>query len=262
MSLTARRDGHRCRSTVRAIVLCGVAGAIFFFAAGASASPMGPEDFPGLALRINDHGEGPPEEINPRGIPIAEDRWEYRGSHQPPHGRWLIEWEIDADPDPFLNAVFTLHNLLPTAQNFTLDANLSISPPIIGGSLTGGSFSGTLVDAGGGGAEVRTFLGASAPPMYISRIDGADWQPLMIAPQSFTAAPYGTTGFGPDEFGVPIPSLAGPDVYSTIEIETNARVSGNDVAVFVATFVVVPEPASAGLLVLGAAALLLRRKRR
>jgi len=261
MILMAERDGHRSRNTVRAIVLCGVAG-IIFFAAGASAAPMPPDDFPALALLINDHGEGPPEGINPPGIAIAQERWQYRGSHQPPHGRWLIEWDIEADPDPFLNATFTLHNLLPTAQDFTIDANLPISVPIVGASLTGGSFSGTLVDAGGGGAEVRTFLGAAPPPMYISRIDGADWQPLMLAPKSFTTVPYGTTGFGPDQFGVPIPSLPGPDVLSAIEIETNARVSGNDVAILVATFVVVPEPATAALLAFGAAALLLRRKRR
>jgi len=225
-----------------------------------AAPPDGP---PALAIRINDHGAGPPEHVNPPGVEIAPDLFRYAGGRVNP-GRWSIDWQIQADPDPFLHTTFTIQNLLPTAQDFTLNTVLPISPPITIGTLTGGSFSGTLLDTGAGGAEVSTLLGGSPPPMYMAQIDGSDFHSLMDAPQSFTAISHGTTGFGPDEFGAPIPSLPGPqNVLTDIAIEVNGRLSGGDMAVLVATFVVepVPEPATIGLLGISGLGLLLRRKR-
>ena len=80
----------------------------------------------------------------------------------------------------------------------------------------------------------------------------------MDAPQSFVGPENGTTAFGPVDFGVPIPSAAGPSPVTTdIEIDLNARVSGGDTAVIVATFVLdpIPEPASFSMLGLGVVAL-------
>ena len=219
---------------------------------------------PGLTIAIDDHGQGPPDFVQPPGLTVAANKFKYEGRHTPAHGKWSIEWVIEADPDPFLNATFTVTNLLPTAQDFTLSNALPISPAVVGGSLTGGSFSGTLLDAGGGGATLESVSGGSPPPMYMAIIDGTDYQALASAPQTFTAEALGTTGFGPFTFGSPIPSQLGPDVLSDIEIETNVRLSGNDVAVLVATFVVepVPEPATLAFLSVGAAAVLAVRRRR
>jgi len=209
-------------------------------------------------LMINMHGQGPPTDLTPPGIEIANGKFGFQGSHTLP-GKFSIEWDIEADPDPFLHLTLSLTNLMSVAQNFTQTITLPVSPQIIGGSLTGGSVSGTLTDTGGGGAQLRTI--STGAPIYMSRIDGTDHKPLMTAPQSFTTIPYGTTGFGPDDFGTPIPTLAGPDVLTDIEIEINFELSGNDFAAIGATFVVVPEPGTLVLVSLGAVGILFRPRR-
>jgi len=245
-------------------VILGLGCVVLATLFGAS-SPAGADIIPpDVTICIDDHGQGPPDFVNPPGLVIAENKFKYEGSHTPGHGRWSLEWEIEADPDPFLHATFTITNLLPSAQDYTLNTTLPITDPITVGSLTGGSFSGTLMDAGGGGATLEPTSGGSPPPMYMAIIDSIDYQALPPVPQTFTADPYGTTGFGPFQFGTPIPSQAGPNVLTDIAIDANVRLSGNDVAVLVATFVVepVPEPATLAFLGVGTVATLAVRRRR
>ena len=156
--------------------------------------------------------------------------------------------------------MFTITNFDTVANDFTFNVTLPISPQIIGGSLTGGSLSVSLMDLGGG-ATFSHISGVSPPPMYMSRIDGNDYISLTITPDVTTTS---TTVSGPVEFGTPIPSLVGPDVPTEIEIELNARVSAGDIATIVALFEVqpIPEPATMSLVVAGAMGVLLRRRRR
>jgi len=250
-------------SSVRKVILglgCLVLATLFGATAPAGAGIILP---PGLTIAFNDHAGGPPDFINPPGLEIAQNRFRYTGSHTPEHGRWSIEWEIEADPDPFLKATFTITNNLPSAQDFTLSSDMPISLAITVGSLTGGSFSGALLDTGGG-ATLESLSGGSPPPMYMAIIDGTDYQALATAPQTFTADPYETNSFDPFTFGAPIPSQAGPNVLSDIEIELNVRLSGGDEAALVATFVVepVPEPATLTFLGAGVVTLFAIRRRR
>lgn len=226
-----------------------------------------PATLPDLEIFIDlpGQGHGPPAHVSPFGLTIAEGKFRYQGNCT--HGPIFVEYDIEVDPDPFLYATFTIVNNLPIEKEVTLSATLPIDPPIVGvGTWTGGSFSGTLIDSGGqSGAELNKFSGGSPPPMYMATIDGVDFYPLDITPLPITAIEYGTTGFGPVEFGTPIPSHPGPaSVLTSIGIETNVRISGYDTAVLTATFVVnpVPEPSSIALLLMASVGLLIYIRRR
>ena len=216
-----------------------------------------------IFLDLPGQGHGPPANLSPPGLAIAQNKFRYQGSYT--HGPFSIEWDIEADPDPFLSHFFTITNNLPIEQEIHLSVTLPIDPIIGVGTWTGGSFSGNLIDSGGGGAQLTKFSGGSPPPMYLAIIDGVDFYPMDFTSLPITTIPFGTIPFGPEEFGVPIPSHPGPNsVLTSIGIETNVRISGNDTAYLVATFVVepVPEPSSIALLLMASVGLLIYIRRR
>jgi hypothetical protein len=228
-------------------------------------------DFPDLTLKINDHGVGPIKEITPPGTLVAEDKWPnpdcpvwaYEGVEN--QGRsWKLEYSIEADPDPVLHAYFRLTNFTDAPLNFTLNSVLVVNPQLIGGFLAGGTVSGTLLDRFTGDGKGPGVSSVGTEPFYMAMIDGADFHPLLLAPQSFTS-PDGVTGaFGPATFGSPIPSMPSSwSILSTMEIEINVKVAPQSMAVISATFdTQVPEPASLALVGLGLGIVALRRGHR
>jgi len=220
-----------------------------------------PAEFPGLALKMNSHGHGPPDHVNPPGLKNAAGNYEYKGKGK--QGAFDVDWTIEVDPDPFINIWVELENTEATTKDFTFITTLDIAPQLTGGIVTGGSLSGTLIDMTGDGAELSKISGV---PMYMSRIDGSDYYPMDLPSVPVVAAAHGTAGVGPVDFGAPIPSIEEPtmDVLDTIEIEINASVSGYDRAFIVATFVVepIPEPSTLALLSMGVFGLLLHARRR
>ena len=241
---------------LRMVAVFGIAGSMLLGSTAiaemisAGAPPEPPEDPPALELRINSKGNGPPFTINPAGNKIGPNKFKYQGSKE--HGKWTATWDIEVDPDPFVFGTFTLYNPMPFDQDFQVSAYLPIEEPMTEGTLTGGSFSGTLIDLNSDGATLTVHSDEPTPPMYTAKIDGIDWYYLNV-PTPVNTVPSGTESSGPADFGVPIPSLPGPNCSESIEIETNVRVSAHDYAVVVATFVVepIPEPATVGMLVSG-----------
>jgi len=222
---------------------------------GAHAGIIIPPDaeFPALALKINDHGQGPPVELQPPGLEIAEGRFRYRG--QEDTGNWSVLWDIGANPDPVLTAAFIITNKTAAPQQFTLETILPVDS-MTGGTYTGGSISGALMDAGDGG--LLSSLTDGLTPIYMARIDGVDYQSLMDSPQLVTAGDYATAPFGPETFGAPIAQMPGPfSIDESIGLEFNFRLSPGDVALISGTFVVdstpnpVPEPSTIALTLLG-----------
>jgi len=234
----------------------------------ADAGLIPPEaEFPALALKINDHGQGPPIELQPPGVEVAAGKFRYPG--QEDNAAWSILWEIGANTDPVLTAAFIVTNKTAAPRDFTLEAVLPVKA-MTGGTFTGGSISGALMDAGGG-ATLSSLLDGSTP-IYMARIDGGDYQSLMDPPQLVTAADYGTAPYGPETFGAPIASMPGPfSVDESIGLEFNFRLSPGDVALISGTFVVdslpnpIPEPSTIALVatgLLGLAGFRLRRRRK
>jgi hypothetical protein len=195
---------------------------------------------------------------NVPGDPVAGEESTFSWAGAERGDLWQMEWEVTGDPDPFLNAVFTITNLAPTPQDFTQTVSMPVTPINIA-TIMGGSVSLTVIDQtlnNGNPPSIGTDSAANA--MYTALVDGVPVQTLLNAPQSFVGTTNGTTAFGPADFGVPIPSAPGPSPVTTdIEIELNSRVSAGDTAVLVATFVIeaVPEPAGFSLFGLGALAL-------
>ena len=246
------------------LTIVGVLTMLAVFTSQANAEII--DGFPGLGLKINEHavanGGGPPDWINPPGQQIAATRFQY-GHHYQSGGLDVVA-EFIVDPDPYVNAVFTITNLTGADKDFTFSTILPIFPQILNGSLCGGSVSFNLLDMNANGATLKSINATT--PIYMSTIDGVPFKALMEGPQSHsTPSNNGTLGYGPEEFGPTpgTPLLPGPNVLNTIGIELNATLSAGDVAVIIATFAVVetPEPATMALLALGGMTILARRRR-
>jgi hypothetical protein len=220
-------------------------------------------------MQIHGHqsqnGQGPPTWLDPPGQHIAEQIFQFQDRFE--CDQFTIDIDIEADPDPYVNANLMITNLTGAPLDiYKLKISLPIAPVILGGSLTGGSVSVNLMDENSNGATL-TNIDANTP-IYMARIDGVDYQSLMDS-VSFSVAVNDTDVFGPERFGPTptMPSQLGPAVLNTIEIELNATLSAYDSAAIFSQFVVIqdpdiPEPATMSLLAFGGMAVLARRRRR
>ncbi len=181
-------------------------------------------------------------------------------------GRWSFdEWGGSVNPDPVISNGFSVVNLLPTTQTFTITLTTVTGPIGAPTTLTGGSAQGGVSDGNGGGATLSTSGAGTA--FYTSLIDGGAFVSLYSDPSSVTVPGGGSGNLSPvEDFGLPIPpgTFPGPAVLNSIGIQFQFDVSGGDRATGSGTFSVepIPEPATALLLVLGLAALSGARRRR
>jgi hypothetical protein len=176
-------------------------------------------------------------------------------------------WDVKVDPDPFVQSNYTVTNPTGVTQSYTVTITLPIFPAIPGGTKTGGSVQGGVTDNNGNGA---TLAQNGSLPLYMSLIDGANWQPLLPpGPTSVTVGSFLSGTLGPATFGTPIPSLPGPPALTSIGIRLDFTLTAGDSATFSSVFVVepVPEPATMALgsmgfaLVVGGACYRRRRSR-
>ena len=250
--------------------MMGVVALLVSFTSQAGAEILD-EQNSGFTLNIDDHhpGQGgPPEDLRPPGIfdnTNNNRRFHFSNTGNPfiLQNRFSIEWDVVADPDPFLSVTYILKNISSQTKEYTLTANLPISPDILGGSLTSGSISVLLNDSDFDGGAILTTI-SSGVPIYMAKIDGDNFKALMEAPQTFQI-PGGTGIGGPEHFGTPYdtPSYPRSDpITDSIEIVLNAELSAGDTATITATFFITPEPGTIALLTLGGTTMMLRRKRR
>lgn len=178
--------------------------------------------------------------------------------------RWdVTQWDGAFNPDPSISNGFSVTNLLAGVQTFTITVSSVTGPIGAPTTLTGGSAQGGVTDTNGNGATLSTTGAGSA--FYTSLMDGGDWVSLYVDPDSVSAGAFLSNSFFPvEDFGTPIPSLAGPAVVSSIGIRFKFDLTGMDRGTGSGVFVVepVPEPSTALLVAMGLGALALRRRSR
>jgi len=171
----------------------------------------------------------------------------------------IDEISLQVDSDPVVTGTTSITNTFGTTQHITLLFTLPIVP-INTTTLTGGSFRGTVTDRDGDGATLATFGPGTA--LYTALLDGNDWQSLYPDSQSVAAGQFLSNNITNTNFGAPIPSLPGPSVLTSIGIRIDFTLTPFDSASFTSNHVVipVPEPHTAGLLLLGLALIANRRR--
>ena len=178
-------------------------------------------------------------------------------------GASLFCYNMTLAYDPFISASVDVNNNTASVQNYTLIFTLPISLAITGGSLMGGSTQGGVTDANFNGTGTLSTVGPGTD-LYNGRIDGVNVLPLFPNPTAVNSPFAGGSSSVSANAGLPGPTIAGPDVLTSIGIEHEFSLTPGDRATFTSFFVVanaIPEPASLSLLAIGGLMLLYRRRR-
>jgi hypothetical protein len=177
------------------------------------------------------------------------------GGWDPGPSEWTASWNLTIDPDPVVFGGFTFTNMIASPQDFSVSLTLPTTVP--SPAQMRGTIAGSLLDANGDGAVLTTQAGE---PLYAALIDNVPVKTLLDDPFSTTVGPAasGVWPTPPAAFGYE----PAPAVTTMIGINHLFTLSGTgDTATFVSRFEVIPEPATLGLLLVGAMSLLRRRVR-
>lgn len=166
---------------------------------------------------------------------------------------WTFSWDIDVDPDPFINATLGITNNTAVTKHFDILFTLPVGSPFASGTKSG-SMSATFQDLNGSGLVSLTNVNWSG------RIDGVDAMSLTAFDGTCGPGSPGCIGSLGTVSDGPLPSGA---VNTNIGIHLAFDLTAGDKATFTNFFevvpVVVPIPAAmwlfgSGLFGLGALA--------
>ncbi len=242
MTLTIRNH----RAVVLAVAVFGLASATAL-----AQSPM-------LSIQVGMNGSTIWGTEQPGTNTDGDNIWNFTGQYNA-NPNLNISWDMDGDPDPFLAGAFAVTNMSGVKQDFSVSFVLP-TIPLAAPTLTGGSSSFSVTVDGDGGS-VQSVPGT---PIYQSLIDGVPHVGLFTDPfdTGFIAPSTTSPTFGPEVFGAPVfpPTFPGPAVVGSIGIHFEFSLTPGDSVGITGGFNVVPEPATAGMVILGGLALLRRRR--
>lgn len=209
----------------------------------------------GVEFQLSVDGGGP-FIFNPDGTPVGGDVYNYQGDLF--DVGFSLSWDLNAKADPFVSGNIVIVNTGLVTSTYSLTILLPVNPSILPSSKMGGSVGGSLTTDLDGGS----LSSVGNTPVWEALIDGNVVASLLNNPFSVGKAGAGSVGIGPESFGTPIPSMAGPGVNSTIGIRLTFSLTAGEQASFSSVFVVEAVPAPAGLAVLGLAGIAGGRRRR
>jgi hypothetical protein len=235
-----------------ALVRLGVAAAVLIGAAQALAAPLitveiqsvGPYDHYAISQEGADNGDGT---FGLAGVGYGNN--------------FNCDWSIVVNPDPQITSTFTLTNISAATQTFIMTVTLPIAafgPTTVQGGYFGHALTGTTyTDTNASGGVTLATVGSNK--FYTALVNGILSQDL----GSFSVSAPVSGTLPQQAWGTPIPSAPFGPASGNIQIRWQFSLTGGDQVSTQGFFQVeqAPEPASAALIGLGLAALLVARRR-
>ena len=246
----------RLSSLTRSAVLS--IGVVALVVACLSATARG--DIPALKvyMQVND---GRASEYSPVGVDNGDGTYSYNDDYY--GDGWELDFSSFVNPDPSVNNTIGIHNSTGVTNTYIVTVILPIAP-IPGGTVMGGSVSGSVQDFSGDGFATMATSGTT--PIYTGLIDGFPAPAASLLTALFSTAPVpgpGLFSFFGASFGLPLPpSVPGPPALTSIGIQLMFTLTAGDDVAITSGFFVEPVPAPAALAIFGLAGLMGSRRRR
>jgi hypothetical protein len=185
----------------------------------------------------------PPSYVND-----GSNDFSFSGSNTSAAGQYAVDWNLVMNPDPFINGAVTVTNLSSSAQNFTVNLNLPVTPAFSPG-LMGGSIDATVYDLNSSGTATLQPQGSVSNPIYFGRIDNTSL--LLMFAQVVSCGGVGCSG-NSGESQMP-PSIPVAGVNTNIGTRLVFNLSAGDKVTFSTHFEVLPVPVPAAAWLMGSA---------
>lgn len=160
------------------------------------------------------------------GYPGANNTQVYLGSYGPGGSLWLVTVNIVADylndTVTALNGTITATNNTASSHTFACSFDVPICPGVTEGSFVGGTAKMTLITSGAG--QLSCLNGV--PVMQMTG-NGSVIQSLFYCPFSLSITGSGSISSN-TQFGLPLPSQAGPPVVESIGVRQQFTLTSGD----------------------------------
>ncbi len=156
-------------------------------------------------------------------------------------GVWNYDWKVMADPDPFIDAVFSVTNMSATTQTFTVNFGLGVSPSFTNGAMLGDLTADFEDTSGDGGVtfSVDSWWG-QVNGVNAMALSTASFTPVICSGSNCTGS--FSTSDGP---------LSYTGVVNDIGLSMSFTLSAGDTASFDTRFEIQPVPVPAALWLFG-----------
>ncbi len=230
---------RKLNQLITAVATTSVLALVTPLAFAGSGAPVLPSVDPWLS--VNTSGDLIPA---PGGANDGSNDFAFSGSNTST-GQFAVDWSLTVNPDPFIDGAITITNLSSSAQNFTVNLNLPVSPSFSPGVMSG-SIDATVFDANNSGSAT---LQPQAGNIYFGRIDGSN--ALLLFAQVLSCNGAGCSINSSDsQTSIPV---AG--VNTSIGTKLMFNLSGNDKVTFSTHFEVNPVPLPASIWLMSSAVL-------